>query len=218
MQALATNTQWLEHTEALKDLGELGVMPTVTYDNLEQALNHKNTLSSFERDLEIKAAEIVALDDGKVSVGGYEYDPSQAEVSEPVTLEQCPNCERKFNPASLDRHARICKKVFAEKEEKPEKVIIEKEIISKPNKWKKNSDSFRNSLRAAREYNDAIKNGVTPPPMPIMEVDDDLVECPHCSRRFAPTTAERHIPHCANTRAKPTSLHRGTGKPTVSKR
>jgi DNA repair exonuclease SbcCD ATPase subunit len=57
LQALATNTQWMEHTDTLKELGDLGNMPTVVYDNLEQALNHKNTLSGFERDLEIKAAE-----------------------------------------------------------------------------------------------------------------------------------------------------------------
>jgi DNA repair exonuclease SbcCD ATPase subunit len=57
LQALATNTQWAEHTTALAELGALGDCPTVTYDNLEQALNHKNTLSSLERDLEIKAAE-----------------------------------------------------------------------------------------------------------------------------------------------------------------
>jgi DNA repair exonuclease SbcCD ATPase subunit len=57
LQSLATNTQWMEHTTALKDIGELGNMPTVIYDNLEQALNHKNTLSGLERDLEIKAAE-----------------------------------------------------------------------------------------------------------------------------------------------------------------
>ena len=57
LQALATNTQWLEHTEAVKELGELGEIPAVIYDNLEQALNHKNTLSGFERDLEIKAGE-----------------------------------------------------------------------------------------------------------------------------------------------------------------
>jgi DNA repair exonuclease SbcCD ATPase subunit len=57
LQALATNTQWIEHTTALKELGELGNIPTVIYDNLEQALNHKNTLSSLERDLEVKAAE-----------------------------------------------------------------------------------------------------------------------------------------------------------------
>jgi len=57
LQALATNTQWIEHTDALKELGELGECPVVVYDNLEQALNHKNTLSGFERDLEIKASE-----------------------------------------------------------------------------------------------------------------------------------------------------------------
>lgn len=57
LQALATNSQWIEHTEALKELGELGNCPTVSYDTLEQALNHKNTLSSLERDLEVKCAE-----------------------------------------------------------------------------------------------------------------------------------------------------------------
>ena len=57
LQALATNTQWIEHTDALKELGELGDMPTVVYDNLEQALNHKNTLAGLERDIEIKAGE-----------------------------------------------------------------------------------------------------------------------------------------------------------------
>lgn len=57
LQALATNTQWIEHTTALEDLGGLGDMPTVIYDNLEQALNHKNTLGSLERDLEVKSGE-----------------------------------------------------------------------------------------------------------------------------------------------------------------
>jgi len=57
LQALATNTQFLEHTSSLKELGELGDCPIVVYDNLEQALNHKNTLSSLERDIEIKDKE-----------------------------------------------------------------------------------------------------------------------------------------------------------------
>jgi len=43
--------------EALALLGELGDCPSVTYDNLEQALNHKNTLDSLERDVTIKDAE-----------------------------------------------------------------------------------------------------------------------------------------------------------------
>ena len=57
LQALATNTQLLEHTTALTELGELGACPSVTYDTLEKALNHKNTLAGLERDIEIKVAE-----------------------------------------------------------------------------------------------------------------------------------------------------------------
>jgi len=43
--------------EALELVGELGACPKVHYDNLEQALNHKNTVTSLEKDLEIKIAE-----------------------------------------------------------------------------------------------------------------------------------------------------------------
>ncbi len=43
--------------EALGLLGDLGTCPQIFYDNLEQALNHKNTLDSLERDLTIKEAE-----------------------------------------------------------------------------------------------------------------------------------------------------------------
>ncbi len=46
-----------ELNEAISLVGDLGVCPTVIYDNLEQALNHKNTLSGLERDLEIKFNE-----------------------------------------------------------------------------------------------------------------------------------------------------------------
>ena len=57
LQALATNTQWIELTDAVKELGELGTMPKVFYDTLEQALNHKNTIDTLIKDLEIKEGE-----------------------------------------------------------------------------------------------------------------------------------------------------------------
>jgi DNA repair exonuclease SbcCD ATPase subunit len=44
-------------TEALGLLGTLGLVPEITYDNLEQALNHKSTLDSLEKDLAVKAVE-----------------------------------------------------------------------------------------------------------------------------------------------------------------
>jgi DNA repair exonuclease SbcCD ATPase subunit len=43
--------------EAVSLLGDLGICPTVTYDNLEEALNHKNTLAGLEKDLSIKEVE-----------------------------------------------------------------------------------------------------------------------------------------------------------------
>ena len=46
-----------ELKEALGSLGVLGMCPEVTYDSLEEALNHKNTLDGLERDLVIKDAE-----------------------------------------------------------------------------------------------------------------------------------------------------------------
>jgi DNA repair exonuclease SbcCD ATPase subunit len=57
LQALSTNTQWMELTGALKELGELGTCPKVQYDTLEEALNHKNTVISLEKELTIKTAE-----------------------------------------------------------------------------------------------------------------------------------------------------------------
>jgi DNA repair exonuclease SbcCD ATPase subunit len=57
-ESVATHqTELSELKEALDSLGVLGLCPEVTYDSLEQALNHKNTLDGLERDLVIKDAE-----------------------------------------------------------------------------------------------------------------------------------------------------------------
>jgi DNA repair exonuclease SbcCD ATPase subunit len=47
----------METESALKELGELGDCPKVQYDTLEEALNHKNTVISLEKELTIKSAE-----------------------------------------------------------------------------------------------------------------------------------------------------------------
>ena len=57
-ESVATHqTELSELKEALDSLGILGLCPEVTYDSLEEALNHKNTLDGLERDLVIKDAE-----------------------------------------------------------------------------------------------------------------------------------------------------------------
>jgi DNA repair exonuclease SbcCD ATPase subunit len=44
--------------EAKTMLGELGAMPNTNYDNLEEALNHKNTVDNLEKDVKSKSVEV----------------------------------------------------------------------------------------------------------------------------------------------------------------
>ena len=57
LQALATNSQWIEHTDALKALGELGVKPTTHYRTEAEAIRHSSELNSLKQTLDNKQAE-----------------------------------------------------------------------------------------------------------------------------------------------------------------
>ena len=57
LQYLANDTQRHEHVNEIEDIGELGVAPTVFYDTMEQALNHKNSLDGLKKDLTNRQAE-----------------------------------------------------------------------------------------------------------------------------------------------------------------
>lgn len=57
LQLLANDSQRQEHQDRLKELGNLGTAPTVFYDSLEQALNHKNTLDTLNKDLVTRSSE-----------------------------------------------------------------------------------------------------------------------------------------------------------------
>jgi DNA repair exonuclease SbcCD ATPase subunit len=57
LQLLSNSTQRLEHENELEDLGEPGTAPRVFYDDIEQALNHKNSLDNLRRDLAARQAE-----------------------------------------------------------------------------------------------------------------------------------------------------------------
>ena len=57
LQLLTNDTQRNEHRNELDDLSELGTAPTVFYDDLEQALNHRNSLETLKKDLAARSAE-----------------------------------------------------------------------------------------------------------------------------------------------------------------
>jgi DNA repair exonuclease SbcCD ATPase subunit len=57
LQLLANNTQQMEHENELEDLGELGTAPSVFYDTLEDALNHRNSLESLKKELATRSQD-----------------------------------------------------------------------------------------------------------------------------------------------------------------
>jgi DNA repair exonuclease SbcCD ATPase subunit len=58
LQLLANDTQREEHTATLSQLGALGTAPTVFYDTLEQALNHRNTVETLRKDLTSRVSDV----------------------------------------------------------------------------------------------------------------------------------------------------------------
>ena len=57
LQLLANFSQRQEHQDQLQELGVLGAAPSVFYDSLEQALNHKNTVDTLKKDYAARYAE-----------------------------------------------------------------------------------------------------------------------------------------------------------------
>ena len=78
-------------------------------------------------------------------------------------------------------------------------------------KWRNQSEAFREAMRAARQVTKAIASGAPLPPPVASAPDPSLVPCPHCGRRFNAKAADRHIPQCQNIKAKPSRLQRGAG-------
>ena len=58
LQLLTNDTQRTEHLNEIDDLGELVAAPTVFYDDLEQALNHRNSLDTLRKDLLSRQTDI----------------------------------------------------------------------------------------------------------------------------------------------------------------
>jgi DNA repair exonuclease SbcCD ATPase subunit len=57
LQVLATNTQWIEHTDALLKLGELGAAPGTHYKTEAEAIKHSSQVDSLKQTLDSKTAE-----------------------------------------------------------------------------------------------------------------------------------------------------------------
>lgn len=57
LQALATNSQWMENTDALQALGELGTKPTTHYKTEAEAIRHSSELGNIQQKIDAKKSE-----------------------------------------------------------------------------------------------------------------------------------------------------------------
>ncbi|XP_073443740.1 zinc finger C2HC domain-containing protein 1C [Dendrobates tinctorius] len=138
-------------------------------------------------------------------------------------LVQCQLCGRRFMSHRLQKHAAVCqkthgssRKVFDSSKARAKGTDLEPYLHKKGNRtspmpqvrdnsWRQKHESFLRTIRQARVVQDVIAKGgrISDLPPPPPEENPDYVSCPHCSRRFAPRAAERHIPKCETIRSKP---------------
>ena len=132
-------------------------------------------------------------------------------------MSECSTCGRRFNSDRVAKHELICAKSHAKSAVRPHTAkpaalsasasasAAASSASADDKKWKSKHGDFQQAIQYAKQLTAAQRSGVPlaslPPPPPSL--NPDYVTCPHCSRRFAPNAAERHIPACANTINKP---------------
>ena len=87
LQTLATNGQWIENTNALTALGELGTKPTTHYKTEAEAIRHSSELNSLKQVVDTKEAEVnpfteqlAELEDVSVTVQPVTHYDTEAEA------------------------------------------------------------------------------------------------------------------------------------------
>jgi hypothetical protein len=98
----------------LDDLGELGTAPTVFYDDLEQALGHKNSVDGLRRDLEHRSAE--------TDTYGEQIEDMQGQALQTVSYDELNELTR------LQEHQDFLLKLLTNKDSFIRKKIIEQNL------------------------------------------------------------------------------------------
>uniref|UniRef100_A0A8C5QH84 C2HC/C3H-type domain-containing protein n=1 Tax=Leptobrachium leishanense TaxID=445787 RepID=A0A8C5QH84_9ANUR len=138
-------------------------------------------------------------------------------------LVPCPSCGRRFMANRLEKHSLACekiqnarRKVFDSSKARAKGTELEQFLRKNGktsssdaqvnnNAWRQKHESFLRTIRQTRTVQQVIARGGklsdVPPPTP--DENPDYITCPHCTRRFAPRVAERHIPKCETIKSKP---------------
>eukprot|EP00042_Codosiga_hollandica_P026074 m.120610 g.120610 ORF g.120610 m.120610 type:complete len:218 (+) comp52086_c0_seq4:86-739(+) len=159
--------------------------------------------------------------DDEYEPDGYEDDGPADYAS--AGLSACSNCGRNFNHTSLAKHENICRKLAVKAKKRgvfdaskkriqaiglnPTAVAVSQEkndqalakAEAKTAQWRAKHEQFVKTIREARKVQNILAAGgsLADLPPPPRDEHPEYVQCPHCSRRFDETVAQRHIPFCA---------------------
>ena len=163
------------------------------------------------------------------SVSSYDVDESMEDDPFPaVPTFPCPACGRRFNEAALAKHTakgvcRRSRKPFDVKAQRLGEVVAELAKVQgsqgrtggeaksgrgrkeeKGGKWRQERARLQEAIAAGKAIEKALKEGksLASIPVAVSSIPDDRVQCPHCLRRFAENSADRHIPHCKNKQSR----------------
>ena len=171
---------------------------TMNYQNNQDMYNHIN---NEQNDNETRPLDKGAFcDKEKERVNAQEGEPTYP----------CPDCGRNFIQSVLEKHVKICKKVFqskrksynmkdkrmvdaeqknmvknAEMKERFEAKNNKKKMKAEP-KWKKQSEELRAIAKGNMDPNE-YKPSV---------VNDDYTLCKFCNRRYNDEAYNKHLPGC----------------------
>ncbi|KAL5007945.1 hypothetical protein ScPMuIL_013526 [Solemya velum] len=140
-----------------------------------------------------------------------------------IRLVPCSNCGRKFSDERIEKHELACPNLFKKRKvldpsklrtagTDMEKYARKKQKAPPPKKsnWRAKHESFIESIRYAKAVTKLETGGGSASDLPPPPKSDtsDLVPCPHCSRKFNVTAAERHIPRCQSLKTRPVAVRR----------
>lgn len=158
------------------------------------------------------------------SLSGTPGSSGSSSSTEEQELGKCSHCGRSFLSLRLQRHSTVCgkmqgskRKVFDSSRARAKGTELEQylnwrgpatdkaEPPPRKSTWRQKHESFIRTLRHARQVQQVIARGGNPSDLPsILPAENpDYVQCPHCSRHFAPKVAERHIPKCKTIKNRP---------------
>jgi DNA repair exonuclease SbcCD ATPase subunit len=107
LQALATNTQLMEHTDALNELGELGAKPTTHYPTQAEAIKHNTEIENLAQQIEAKKSEVDPYADqlaefGEIAVGDKPATIYRTEAEVHKHMERLANLIQQYDAKLLE--------------------------------------------------------------------------------------------------------------------